>query len=150
LFSAGTAFAQEWRATYAPEKGSRVDYLPKKSGFRQGADSFSYRFEFIVPATGKTATMRLIPTGKNTHSSEDYAAFIAHRSEDMVVLLLVLTAAPKPDKFEVYTLYPQAGIGFSTTTSAYIGNPIMKNLSASNPEIPIASASILPLRQIGK
>lgn len=150
LFSAGAAFAQEWRATYAPDEGSRVDYLPKKGGFKQRADGTSYRFEFIVPATGNTATMRLIPTGKNTHPSEDYAAFIAHRSEDMVVLILVLTADPRPDKFEVYTLYPQAGVGFSTTTSAYIGNLRMKYLSAIDPEIPTASAIIIPLRQVGK
>jgi hypothetical protein len=94
--------------------------------------------------------MRLIPTGKNTAPSEDYPALIVQRSEDMIVLLLVHTTNPRPDKFEVYTLYPQADVGFSSITSAYIGNPVMKALSATNPEIPIASASIFPLRRIDK
>lgn len=150
FFGSSVAFALEWRATFVPDKGSRVDYLPKKGGFKQNADNTSYQFEFIVPATGDTATMRLIPTGKNTVPSEDYPAFIVQRSEDMIVLLLVHTSNPRPDKFEIYTLYPQAGVGFSSITSAYIGNPLMKALSATNPDIPIASASIFPLRRIYK
>ena len=150
LFSSSVVFAQEWRATFVPDKGGRVDYLPKRGGFKQNADNTSYRFEFIVPATGDTATMRLIPTGKDTAPSEDYPAFIIQRSEDMIVLFLVHTSNPRPDKFEVYTLYPQAGVGFGNITSAYIGNPLMKALSATNPDIPIASASIFPMRQINK
>jgi hypothetical protein len=150
LVASGVAFAQEWRGVFVPDKGNRTDYLPKKGGFKQNADTTSYRFEFIVPAMGNTATMRLIPTKKSMGDSEDYPAVIVKRSEDMIVLVLVHTADPPPDKFEVYTLYPQAGVGFSTITSAYIGNPLMKALAATDPEIPVASASIFPLRRIDK
>lgn len=150
LLGYNVAFAQEWKAVFVPDQGSRIDYLPKKGGFKQNADSTSYRFEFIVPHSGDAATIRLIPTGKGQVPPEEYPAVITHRSEDMFVLVLVLTAKPLPDKFEVYTLYPKSGVGFSTTTSAYMGNIAMKALSATNPEIPMASASIFPLRQIDR
>lgn len=146
LLCTGTAFAQGWSATFVPEKGNRIDYIEKKGGFKHSVDDTSYRFEFIVPEAGDTARMRLIPTEKNTDPSEDYRAFIAHRSGDMIILIVAL--ANNPDKFEVYTLYPRAGVGFITTTSAYLGNSLIKELSLVKPEIPTASASIFPLRQI--
>jgi len=150
LLSPGLACAQEWKATFVPDKGSRIDYLPKKGGFNGSADSTPYRFEFIVPITGDAAKIRLVPTGENTGPSQDYPAVVVHRGEDMITLVLVYTGTPQPDKFEVYTLYRRAGVGFSSIVSAYIGDRNMKALSATNPDIPVASASIIPLRQIGK
>ncbi len=87
------------------------------------------RYEFVVPIAGDTAKI--------------------HRGEDMITLVLIYRN-PQPDKVEVYTLYPQAGVGFSSIVSAYIGNRNMKALSATNPNIPVASAYMIPLRQIGR
>lgn len=150
LLGSSVGHAQEWRATFTAERGSRIDYLPKAGGFKQNTDNMSYRYEFVVPASGDIASLRLIPTASNTLPTESYSAFILGRSEEMIVLLLVHAANPRPDKFEVHTLYPKSGAGFSTTTSAYLGNPVMKGLSATDPEIPVATSSIFPLRQIDR
>lgn len=151
LFVSCTAFAQEWSATFAPDAGNRIDYFPKKGGFKQTTDNLSYIFSFVVPAKGDTASIRLIPTGGRTQEPvEDYSAVVVHRSEDMLVLLLVYPANPQPDRFTVYTLYPKTGIGFSSATSAYIGVAAMKALSATKPDIPVATASMFSLRQISK
>jgi hypothetical protein len=147
---AESACAQEWRAAFVPEKGSRIDFLPRKGGFQRSVDTTAYRLEFVVPLTGDSATVRLIYTGGATEEADDYPAVIVHRGEDMITLILLHTANPPPDKFEIYTLHPRAGVGFSSIVSAYVGNRSMRALAATDPSIPAASASIIPLRQLGR
>jgi hypothetical protein len=148
LVSCGVASAQDWVGVFVPEGGTRLDYFPKKGGFKQSSDGTSYKFEFIIPESGDIAKIRLIPIGKRTDPSADYSAVIAHRSDDMIVLVMVHGGTTPLDKFEVYTLYPQTGIAFNSITSAYIGSPAVKAASATNPNVPAASASVFPLRRI--
>jgi len=150
LLSAEIALAQEWRAAFVPEKGSRIDFLPNKGGFQRSVDTTSYRFEFVVPVAGDAATVRLVYTGGGAEEVDDYPAVIVHRGEDMISLLVLHTASPQPDKFEVYTLYPRTGVGFSSIVSAYLGSRAMKALAPTDPAIPAASAAIMPLRQVGR
>lgn len=141
--------AQTWNGVFVAVQGTRVDYFPDKRGFQSQEDEISHwRFEFRIPAEGSQAQVRLIPSTPDNNPIEDYEAFVISRNDDMITLALRYTINPKPEKTEVYTLYPKLGIGFLTDTSAFLGNYRMKELAAGNPKIPHASAKVIPLRMI--
>ena len=145
------AMAESWRAVFVTEDGSRIDFLSNKRSFVSSKDASSaYRFEFAIPAEGNRASIRLLPVGANTSPSEDYEAVVIMRGADMLVLLMVNDASPRGDKFESYTLYPKLGVGFLTTTSSFLGNPLMKELAAIKPDIPAGSGMVFPLRRIDR
>ena len=72
------------------------------------------------------------------------------RSPDMIVLIMVNDGLSRGDKFEAYTLYPKLDIGFLSETSSFLGNPAMRALAPTKPQIPAASAKAFPLRRIDK
>ena len=145
------AIGDSWRAVFVTEDGSRIDFLRSKQAFVSTKDASSaYRFEFAVPAEGNRASIRLLPVGTNTAPSEDYDAVIIMRGPDMVVLLMVNDGSRRGDKFESYTLYPKLGVGFLTTTSSFLGNPLMKELAAIKADIPAGSGMVFPLRRIDR
>lgn len=142
--------AQTWNGVFVAVQGTRVDYFPDKRGFQSQEDAVSHwRFEFRIPAEGSKAQVRLIPEKNENKPSEDYEAVVISRNDDMIALALRYSINPKPEKTEIYTLYPKLGIGFLTDTSAFLGNWLMKDLATfGDPNIPHASAKIIPLRRI--
>jgi hypothetical protein len=143
------ALGQSWHAVFGTEQGTRIDFFDNMRSFVSRKDaSDAYRFEFTVPAEGNLATIRLLPVGANTTPSEDYDALVIARGPDMVVLLMLDKGMRRGDKFESYTLYPKLGIGFLTTTSSFLGNPVMKERAAVKPDIPSGSGMVYPLRRI--
>ena len=141
--------AQTWSGVFVAAQGTRVDYFPDKRGFQSQEDEVSHwRFEFRIPAEGSKARIRLIPQIQENEPIEDYEALVISRNEDMITLALRYSINPKPEKTEIYTLYPKLGIGFLTDTSAFLGNYFMKELAARDTKIPHASAKVIPLRRI--
>ena len=141
--------AQTWSGVFAAVQGTRVDYFPDERGFQSQEDEVSHwRFEFRIPAKGSNAHVRLIPSTQENKPIEDYEAFVISRNEDMIALTLRYSISPKPEKIEVYTLYPKLGIGFLTVTSAFLGNYLFKALATGDPNIPHASAKVIPLKRI--
>jgi hypothetical protein len=142
---------EQWRGVFVTEDGARIDFLSNKQSFVSSKDASSaYRFEFAIPISGNRASIRLLPVGANIGRSEDYEAVVILRGPDMVVLLMVNDGSRRGDKFESYTLYPKLGVGFLTTTSSFLGNPLMKELAPVKPEIPAGSGMVFPLRQIDR
>jgi hypothetical protein len=143
------AFGESGHAIFATEQGTRIDFFDSTRSFVSRKDaSDAYRFELTVPAEGNLATIRLLPVGANASPPENYDALVIARGPDMVVLLMLHEGMRRGDKFESYTLYPKLGIGFLSTTSSFLGNPVMKERAAVKPDIPSGSAMVYPLRRV--
>ncbi|HTS53527.1 MAG TPA: hypothetical protein VMH26_09670 [Burkholderiales bacterium] len=143
------ALGQSWHAVFGAEQGTRMDFFDNTRSFVPRKDaSEAHRFEFTVPAEGNVATIRVLPVGTNTDPPADYDALVIVRGPDMVVLVMLHEGMRRGDTFESYTLYPKLGIGFITTTSSFLGNPLMKERAAVKPDIPSGSAVVFPLRRM--
>lgn len=134
----------EWKATFVPEKGNRIDYIPKDDGFKVDNDGLSSKFEFTVHEDGISATIRM--SGGNIKKPETYEAAVLQYGMDMLVIASRYGAIQNIDKTEIYTLYPKMGIGFLNITSAYAGDFVIKAAARSNKSIPAASSITFPLR----
>ena len=146
-----SAHAQAWRGVFVGVPGERTDYYPDNRGFKQHPDALSaWRFEFRVPSEGRIAKIRLIPHGTMNEPTEDYDAVIPQRSSDIIVMMMMHTAQPTPSKTEIYTVYPRLGVGYLTETSSFLGSDVMKEMASVNPDIPHASAKVIPLRRVDR
>ena len=144
------AFSQELRFEFVSGKGIRYDYFLSNDRFNLQEDNLLYKFIFIIPTTGNKAKIQLFYLRSSSTEPDDYSAIILHRSDDMITMMLQYSPEYNLDKIELYTIFPKLGIGFTSKLSSYLGLPKMKYASKFVPQIPQASASVIPIRQLKK
>ena len=142
-FSARADFAVNCKAI----GGTRIDYEKESEQFEQIDDTMSlYDVKITLNPNKRNAKITLQPTSKGKASGldpEDYDAEIVQISNSMFVVRPQLFAKPPPERVELYSIYPDLGVGFLSSVDAFMGNVKLKDLSNSNPKIPEASAKIV-------
>ena len=138
--------AGEWAGTFLGGKATTMVYNPRDGGLKIGESISSYLYRFAIPDAGDKATVAILPVDKNGKAAgelEKYEAVILQRSQEMIVIKLKFLLNGNPiDRIQIYTVFPKIGVGFCTTTSAYIiGSEEAKALAIINPKIPPASTN---------
>jgi hypothetical protein len=140
LFTA-TIQGQEWSGTYTGGKGVRLDYTPQNGGLKDAADSSSQIYHFKIDAKGKAVVS--LAERKENAKPEFYSLQVLQRTEEPIVMQVIPnTGAKTTDRFQLLSIFPKSGIGFCTTTSAYLmGTPELRAIAVDNPNIPVASVT---------
>jgi len=141
--------AEPWKAVFAINDGMRMAYNAATKALAFNPDRASqYRYEFSVPEEGNSATIRVHAVPANSGTSESHDAIVLSRGPDALVLC-VTNADPKlGDRFEIYTLYQNLGIGFLQTTSVSPANATLLLIPKPGTKDPVASVTTFPLTRI--
>ena len=143
-FGLSVAEAKEWSGIFSGGKGTRLDFTPQDGGLKTTDESSTYLYRFDIPAEGTKAILVLLSrkASAKTESREIYEMEILQRSDEMVVMKIILQTTEQVDRFQLFSVFPKSGIGFCTTVSAYItGTKEFKALGTANPKIPPASTN---------
>jgi len=114
--------ASGWHATFRPAAGARVDFLGQGGGFRTAVESAACRFGIWVASAGPEAEVEILAGTEAIAAAEarpeTFRAVVLQRSDDLIVLKLVMKTVQQADHVQIYTLFPRSGVGFVTTSSA--------------------------------
>jgi len=132
-------------------EGKRIDYSAEHPEGKVDSDTITQTavLSIHIPENSKVATFNLT-YGKDTdqfRQDDTWQGVIAQRGKHMLTIFCDHSVGNSMrEKVSTYVIYPERGVGFCITHSAWIGMPDMEG----NPALPFGSASILKINQLRK
>jgi len=139
-----------WSARFKPGQVARLDFLADGSGVRPAEETPACFFVVWVAPAGPEAEVEISPADEGAANAkpETYKAVVLQRTDEMVVLKLVMKSARQAESVQIYTLFPKTGQGFiSTTNAAGPSHADPRDGSAGSAETK-ASGSVTPLTRV--
>jgi hypothetical protein len=130
-------------------EGKRIDYSPKHPEGKVDSDTITETavLSIHIPENSKVATFNLT-YGKNSkmRSDDTWQGIVVQRGRHMLTIHCDHSWGNSArEKVSTYVIYPERGVGFCLTNSAWFGMPHLEVTSGDDPEMPFGSASILRL-----
>jgi hypothetical protein len=149
------AAAEDYSAFFRFEEGPRIDYTKENPEGKQQSDTITNKamLHIRIPAGSDKAFFSLTYGGEGGMRPDDtWEGIVIHRGEHMIGILCNHSGGGngRVEKIANYAIYPELGAGFSLTYSARMGMPDLAELSGQDKTWPLASASVLRLREYKK